>query len=225
MMAGQVYLDKLECVLDEFFRVLRATFRFDKLDGSTSAPVERLVFERGDSAAVLLYDADTDSVVLVEQLRLPVHLREGHGWLLELVAGMVDAGRTPEEVVRSEALEEAGYRLEAVEPVATVYLSPGACTERITIFLAPVSAAQRVQPGGGLPEGGEDIRVRVLPLDECERMIADGRIRDAKTILALQYLRLLQSQRPRLREVGLPQQQTQPRPSHEGGRSCTASRS
>jgi ADP-ribose pyrophosphatase len=191
-MAGRVYLDKLERVLDDFFQVLRATFRFDKLDGTTSAPLERLVFERGDSAAVLLYDQASDLVVLVQQLRLPVYLREGEGWLLELVAGMVDEGRTPEEVVRSEALEEAGYRLEAVQPIATVYLSPGACTERIHIYLARVSDAQRVQAGGGLPESGEDIRVRAFPLAEALAMAADGRIRDAKTVLALQYLAMQQ---------------------------------
>jgi len=91
-------------------------------------------------------------------------------------------------VVRSKALEEAGYRLETVQPIATVYLSPGACTERIHIYLASISAAQRVQAGGGLPESGEDIRVRSLPRAEAWRMVADGHIRDAKTVLALQYL-------------------------------------
>jgi len=183
-----VLIDRLERVLDDFFQVLRATFRFIKVDGSLSAPVERLVFERGDSVAVLLYDAARDEVVLAQQLRLPVYLREGDGWLLELVAGMLDAGSTPEEVARSEALEEAGYRLDALERLVTVYLSPGACTERIHIYLAEVTPQKRIEQGGGLPGTGEDIRVRAIPLAEALVMIADGRIRDAKTVIGLQQL-------------------------------------
>ncbi len=194
-MSKGVLIDKLERVLDDFFQVLRATFRFVKTDGSLSEPLERLVFERGDSVAVLLYDPARDEVVLAQQLRLPVYLREGNGWLLELVAGMLDAGRSPEDIARSEALEEAGYQLDALEHLVTVYLSPGACTERIHIYLAEITPEQRVQAGGGLPGSGEDIRVRAIPRAEALAMVADGRIRDAKTVIALQRQALLARRR------------------------------
>ncbi|NLG28594.1 MAG: NUDIX hydrolase, partial [Chloroflexi bacterium] len=88
------------------------------------------------------------------------------------------------------ALEEAGYRLETLEPLGACYLSPGACTERIHLYLAPISPAQRVAAGGGLPGTGENIRVCALPLAEALAMVTDGRIRDAKTIIALQHLAL-----------------------------------
>jgi len=213
---GRVYLDRLERVWDGFFQLLRATVRFEKLDGSTSAPMERLVFERGDSVAVLLYDAALDQVILAQQLRVPVYLREGTGWLLEIVAGTLEPGRTPEEVVRSEALEEVGYCLEALQPIATVYLSPGACTERIHIYIAQVSAEQRVAVGGGLPASGEDIRVCAVAFAEALAMARDGRIRDAKTVLALQYLAL-----ERAREAGRDPGDA----SGKAGRPCTVNAS
>ena len=195
-MANSVAIERLERVLDDFFQVLRVRFRFTKTDGALSAPIERLVFERGDSVGVLLYNPLTDEVVLAQQLRLPVYLRENDGWLIELVAGILDAGRTPEEVARSEALEEAGYQVDRLEHLATVYLSPGACTERIHLYLAEVRHEQRLTTGGGLAESGEDIRVLTLSVAQALEMVDDGRIRDAKTVIALQDLRRRAHRRP-----------------------------
>ncbi len=177
---------------DGFFKLERAVLRFERFDGRLSEPVERLVFERGDSVAVLLYDAERDAVILVEQFRYPVYLREKpHGRLLEVVAGTMEQGQegSAEDVAHSELIEEAGYALHELEPVATFYVSPGACTERIHLYLGHVSRDARVGPGGGVG-AGEDIRVHELPLDRALRWLRDGRIRDAKTIIALQYLAL-----------------------------------
>jgi ADP-ribose pyrophosphatase len=173
------------------FQLDSALLRHEKFDGTMSQVMERLLFERGDSAAVLLYDPLSDEVVLVEQFRFPAYAREGgDGRLLEVVAGVVDPGRMPEEVARAELVEESGYRVDRLEHLSTFYASPGACTERIHLYLGYVTSDSCVGEGGGLAEHGEDIRVHRLALEEAGRLIEKGVIRDAKTILAVQQLLL-----------------------------------
>jgi ADP-ribose pyrophosphatase len=177
---------------DGVYNLDRVVLRHEKFDGKMSKKVTRLVFERGDSVAVLLADRERDSVVLVEQFRYPAYVREGgDGRLLEIVAGTMDEGRTPEAVARTELVVEAGYAVEGLEYVSTFYPSPGACSERIHLYLGCLSSATRVGPGGGTLETGEDIRVHEMPLDEALCLVREGVIRDAKTIIALQYLALL----------------------------------
>lgn len=179
-----------ERVLQGFFQVDRVRLRYERYNGAMSAPVERLVFERGDAVAVLPYDRERRQVVLVQQFRYPAYAREPRdGWLWEVIAGMLDEGENAEDAVRREALEEAGYVLGALHPIATFYVSPGGSTERINLYWSPATRQAQVSAGGGLP-GHEDIRVHAFDLDQALRMIADGRIVDAKTIVALQYLAL-----------------------------------
>jgi ADP-ribose pyrophosphatase len=177
---------------DGFFKLDRAVLRFERFDGCLSQPVTRLTIERGDSVAVLLCDAGRDTVILVEQFRYPAYLREKpHGRLWEVVGGTMEQGAegSAEEVARSELIEEAGYALQELEHIATFYVSPGACTERIHLYLGRVTRDSRVGPGGGVG-AGEDIRVHEVPLDRALRWLREGKIRDAKTIIALQYLAL-----------------------------------
>lgn len=188
----RVQVEEQRCEYDGFFRLDSYTLRFERFDGTMTRPVQRLVFERGDSAAVLLYDVDREVVVLVEQFRFPAYLREkGDGLLLETVAGTIEAGRTPEGVAESEMVEEAGYTLDALEPAGCFYVSPGACTERIFLFIARVRAKDRFGAGGGVGDC-ESIRIHEVPVDVAVRWIQEGRIRDAKTIIALQHLALSQ---------------------------------
>ena len=129
-------------------------------------------------------------MILVEQFRYPAYVREqAEGRLLEIVAGTVEPGRTPAEVAKSELMEEAGYALEELIYVTMFCASPGACSERIYLYLGHISSAERVGPGGGVG-AGEDIRVHEIRLDEALEMVRQGRIRDAKTIIALQELAL-----------------------------------
>lgn len=177
-------------VFDTFFQIDEAIVEYERFDGRMSGPQRRLVFERGDSVAVLPYDHTRGEVVLVRQFRYPAYVREGQGWLWETIAGVQEEGRDPESVARSEALEEAGYRLGALEHMMTVYTSPGGCTERVHLFLAEMLDGGCIQGGGGLAADGEDILVRRFPVPEACAMIADGRIVDAKTVIALQWLAL-----------------------------------
>jgi len=185
----------------ELFRIIRARLQYRRFDGGMSAPVTRINFERGDSVAVLLYDPKDDAVILVRQFRYPVYAsldpeeRAGDGarraWLLEIVAGVMAPGRTLEEMAREELLEEAGYEIRGeLQPIATIYPSPGGTSERMHLFLAEVDHRQRAGEGGGLPAEGEDIQIVVLPFREAMDMVARGEISDAKTIIALQHLAL-----------------------------------
>lgn len=177
-------------VLDGFMAVDRYTVVHDRYDGRPSELLARLVLERGDAAAVLPYDPETKRLVLIEQFRLPAFVRGNHGWLWELIAGVCEPGRTPEQVAHSEALEEAGLRLGPLVPLMTIFPSPGGSSERIFLFWSDLRQAEQVASGGGLPESGEDIRVGMFTLAQSLDMVRSGEIVDAKTIVALQCLAL-----------------------------------
>lgn len=183
------------------FRVWRASLQYRRFDGRMSAVVTRISFERGDSVGVLLYDPHDDAVVLVRQFRYPVYAgldpeqRGGAGawqaWLLEVVAGVKDAGLSTTAVAHNELLEEAGYRVAGdLQPIATFYASPGGSSERIHLFVAAVDSRRQAAPGGGVVAEGEDTQIVAMPLREALAMIARGEICDAKTIIALQHLAL-----------------------------------
>ncbi len=187
---------------EKLFRVVRARLRYRRFDGRMSDPITRINLERGDSVGVLLYDAQDDAVVLVRQFRYPVYAsldpekRASDGarqaWLLEIVAGVKDAGRTVREVAHKELLEEAGYKVKGdLRPITTIYPSPGGTSERIHLFLGEVDHRHRACKGGGVAAEGEDTQIVVLPFREAMEMIASGEICDAKTIVALQHLALL----------------------------------
>jgi nudix-type nucleoside diphosphatase (YffH/AdpP family) len=177
-----------QTLADAFFRLEEVTLRHERLDGSMSEPISRLNVERGDGAAIVLHDSERDTVTLVRQFRWPTW-ENGDGWTLELVAGVIEPGRDPEEVARAEALEEAGYRVDAVEALGTFYLTPGGSSERIFLYLAQVTPAMRVGDGGGLAHEGEDIEIYELSCQECWQALDDGRIADAKTLVGLLRLR------------------------------------
>ncbi len=174
-------------ILDAFFKVDEAQVSYERYDGTMTPPVTRLVFERGDSAAAVVFHRERRNVLLAEQFRFPT-LEKGPGWILEVPAGMVDSGEQPEATMRREIEEEIGYRVESIRPIVTFYVSPGGSSERIWLFYAEVSEAGRVSDGGGHPSEAEDIRVVPVPLDQVSKRLEGGEIMDAKTIIGLQWL-------------------------------------
>lgn len=177
-------------VFDGFLAIDRYTITHQQRNGSTSEPITRLILERGDAAAVLPYHPVARRLILVRQFRLGAHVRGDSAWLWELIAGACEPGRRPEDVARSEAFEEAGYRLGALHPLGMFYPSPGGSSERIFLYWADLREAQRVGAGGGLPQSGEDIQVGTFSLDAALAMLRSGAIVDAKTIIALQHVAL-----------------------------------
>ena len=202
----EILSEEQDYAFGELFSIVRARLRYRRFDGEMTRPVTRINFERGDSVGVLLYDPRRDSVVLVRQFRYPVYAalkRDGleraapeRAWMLEIVAGVQERGEDAVSVARKELLEEAGYKVRGeLEPIATVYPSPGGTSERIALFLAEVDARRPQTRGGGVATEGEDIQVVVLPLAEALKKMERGEIQDGKTIVALQWLALRKGQR------------------------------
>ncbi len=175
-------------VYDGFVRLEEATLRHERFDGSMSDEVTRLNVDRGDSAAAVVLDVDAGQVILTEQFRYPAHTADG-GWILELPAGSVKDGEEPAEAMKRELVEELGYEAPNLRHVSTFYSSPGASSERIWLYLAEVRDSDRVAEGGGAADEGEDIRAVPLPVDRIPEAVAEGRIRDAKTLVGLLWLR------------------------------------
>ena len=196
--AVEVIAEESRPVFRSPFSIVAAKLRFSLLSGALCQPVEWVSFERGDGAAVLLYDPNEDCVILMRQFRYPVfanmtraqvtEVDPSKAWVFEVVAGSVTAGEDHLEVACRELLEEAGYQVSGkLEPISTFYVSPGATTEKIVLLFAEVSRSDRVAHGGGVDEG-EDIEIVELALDTALAMIDRGEIFDAKTIIALQWL-------------------------------------
>ncbi|OYW86777.1 MAG: ADP-ribose diphosphatase [Pseudomonadales bacterium 32-61-5] len=166
-----------------FYNLDRFRLRHRLFRGGMGAEIERELFVRHDAVCVLPYDPQRDEVVLVEQFRMGAMARGDNPWLVETVAGLIDTDEQPEEVARREAVEEAGLEIGELWPVTAYYPSPGGSTERIH---------SSHEAGGvfGLEEEGEDIRAAVWPLQTALAALRDGRIDNAATIIALQWLAL-----------------------------------
>ena len=176
-------------LLSDNWYVLKTT-RFDwkRRDGVWQTQ-EREHYDRGNGAVLLPYNPAARTVLLVRQFRLPAYLNGYDDLLIEAAAGLLDDAQ-PEVRIRAEVEEELGYRLGAVRKVFEAFMSPGSVTEILHFFVAEYDASMRIGDGGGHPDEGEDIEGLEPTVDEALAMIADGRIRDAKTIMLLQHLAL-----------------------------------
>ncbi|APC14668.1 GDP-mannose pyrophosphatase [Pseudomonas frederiksbergensis] len=146
----------------------------------------REVYDRGNGAAILLFNRAQKTIVLTRQFRLPVFVNGHDGLLVEVAAGLLE-GASPQERIRAEAEEETGYRVHDVQKVFEAYMSPGSVTEKLHFFVAEYDAASRVGSGGGLEVEAEDLEVLELTFDEALEAFYSGQIVDAKTIMLLQY--------------------------------------
>lgn len=182
-------------------RTFNGFFKIDEIDVShqardgTMRRERRLVFERGDAIAVLLHDAQTDEVIVVEQFRAPVLVARRRddphatdGWIVEALAGMIDAGETPKQAAIRETLEESGYRIREMVAIGTFFVSPGGTSERVFLYFAEVSAADKAGEGGGVA-GEEDIALVRLSADDLFRQLECDQIHDAKLAIAAYWLK------------------------------------
>ncbi len=177
-------------VYDGFFRVDRYRLRHRLFGGGWTDVFARELFERGHSAAALLYDPVRDLVVLLEQFRIGPFAAGEDPWLVEVVGGVLDEeGEDAADVVRREAVEEAGAQVLDLVHVCDYFVSPGGSSEVVSLFIARIDAAKI---GGvfGLKEEHEDIRVVAVPFAAALKLLARGRIRNAQTIIPLQHLAL-----------------------------------
>ncbi|HEX5169020.1 MAG TPA: NUDIX domain-containing protein [Cyclobacteriaceae bacterium] len=178
-----------EVVFESRFTLLKVTNDYLLKDG-TWQQQEREVFEKGSGASILLFNRKNRTVILIRQLRIPAYLNgDKTGMLIETCAGLLD-GDKPEECARREALEETGYKITEMKKAFSVYISPGVVTEVVHCFVAPYSSEMKVSAGGGHDHEQENIEVMEIPFDDAYRMIETGDIKDAKTILLLQYAKI-----------------------------------
>lgn len=188
-MSAPIQVVDVSVLSEQWYVLKKYTFDYRRTDGTSQRQV-REVYDRGNGAAVLLYNRERRTVVLTRQFRLPAYLNgQADGMLIEAAAGLLDE-MAPAERIRLEAEEETGYRIERVEKVFEAYMSPGSVTEKLHFFLAEYEDNQRVSAGGGVVVEGEEIQVLELPFKEALGMIERGEIADGKTIMLLQHAAL-----------------------------------
>ncbi|MDM3694108.1 ADP-ribose diphosphatase [Proteus mirabilis] len=172
-----------------FFRMNEYRFKHLLFKGGWSAEVKREVFERGHAGVLLAYDPKRDEVVLIEQIRIPAYETSQTPWLLEVIAGMVEEGESPEEVVRREATEEAGITIGRCKPIVSYLSSPGGTSERMYVYVGEVDATTATGIHGLACEN-EDIRVHVVSREQAYQWVEEGIIDNAASVIALQWLQL-----------------------------------
>ncbi|MEX9251715.1 ADP-ribose diphosphatase [Pseudenterobacter timonensis] len=178
-----------ETLYSGFFSLELYRFRHRLFNGEMSGEVRREIFERGHAAVLLPYDPERDEVVLVEQIRIASYETSPTPWLLEMVAGMIEEGETPEEVARREAQEEAGLTVGRTRPVLSFLASPGGTSERSSILVGEVDATT-AEGIHGLADENEDIRVHVVSRELAYQWVEEGKIDNAASVIALQWLQL-----------------------------------
>jgi GDP-mannose pyrophosphatase NudK len=180
---------KTEVLSNNWYTLNKVTFEATQRDG-TSITQEREAYDRGNGSTILLYNRQRGTVILTKQFRLPTYINGNpDGMMIECCAGLLD-NDNPEGCIRRETEEETGYKITAVEKVFEAYMSPGSVTEILYFFVAEYASDMKVNEGGGAIDEHENIEVLELPLHAALDMIKSGKIKDAKTIMLLQYAQI-----------------------------------
>lgn len=184
-MSQKITLVKDKVLSDNYFILRNITYDLTRSNGDVIHH-KREVYDRGNGATILLYNAEKKTVVLIRQFRVATWVNGNEsGQLIETCAGLLDNDE-PEACIRKEAIEETGYEVGEVRKLFELYMSPGGVTELIHFFIAEYSEAQRANRGGGVDD--EDIEVLELPFVRALEMVASGEIQDGKAVILLQYL-------------------------------------
>ena len=178
---------RMDLLSDNWYTLNKVVFDY-KMPNGEWVEQAREAYDRGNGAAVLLYNRNKQTVILISQFRMPTYLNGNEsGIMIEACAGLLD-GDDPETCVIKEAEEESGFRVSKVEKVLEAYMSPGAVTEILHLYIAEYQDNDRVNSGGGLADEQEDITVLEVDFNKALSMIGSGEIKDAKTIMLLQHL-------------------------------------
>lgn len=187
-MTPEIKIVNRETLSANWYKLYKYTYTITARNGETLTQ-SREAYDRGNGATILLYNKEQNTVILTRQFRLPTLVNGNEsGMLIEACAGLLDLDN-PEDCIRRETEEETGYRISYVRKIFDVYMSPGSVTEILHFFVGEYSNDQKVTEGGGVDED-ENIEVLELPFNKAYSMIATGEIRDAKTIMLLQYAKL-----------------------------------
>lgn len=185
----KIKVTKTQLLSDNWYLLNKVTFDYEMKDGKIESHI-REVYDRGNGAAILLYNTSKKTVILTRQFRLPTYLNGNKsGMMIEVCAGLLDQDN-PEQAIIRETEEETGYRLQKVQKVVETYMSPGSVTEILYLFVGEYDETMKVNDGGGLDAEQENIEVLEYTFDEAYAMIESGEITDAKTILLLQHAKI-----------------------------------
>ncbi len=188
-MISDIQITDTKLLSDNWYILKKITYNYSKADGSRHTQ-SREVYDRGNGATILLYNKEQQTVVLTRQFRLPSFVNGNEsGMLIEACAGLLDDDN-PEDCIRRETEEETGYKISAIQKIFEAYMSPGSVTEILHFFIAAYTKEMKLSDGGGAQHEEENIEVLELPFEETLQMIGTGVIKDAKTIMLLQYIRL-----------------------------------
>ncbi len=186
---GKVRNITKELLSDNWYSLQKITFEYQRNDGEWEQQV-REAYDRGNGAVILLYNKKKGTVVLTRQFRMPTYLNGNtDGMMIEACAGILEKGNA-EETIKMEVEEETGYRIEKVVKVFESYMSPGSVTEILHFFIGEYEDEMKIGHGGGAPGETENIEVLEMPFKKAMDLFAKGEIRDAKTILLLQYAQI-----------------------------------
>jgi len=185
----EIKITETKLLSDNWYVLNKVTFDYKKSDDTVESHI-REVYDRGNGAAILLYNKEKKTVVLTRQFRLPTYLNGNKtGMMIEVCAGLLDKDNAEQAVIR-ETEEETGYRLSKVEKVIQTYMSPGSVTEILYLFVGAYDESMKVGNGGGLDAEQENIEVLEYSFDEAYSLIESGEITDAKTIMLLQHAKI-----------------------------------
>ena len=189
MQNNQVNIINTEILSDDWYTLRKITYTYAHQNGLVKT-INREAYDRGNGATILLYNTTLKKVILTRQFRLPTFINGNEtGMLIESCAGLLD-DENPEDCIIRETEEETGYKVTKVQKIFEAYMSPGSVTELLHFYIAAYSKTMKVSNGGGLTEEEENIEVLEIGMDQAFKMISTGEIKDAKTIMLLQYLKI-----------------------------------
>ena len=185
----EIKIKETKLLSDNWYILNKVTFDYQKPDNSWITQ-QREVYDRGNGAAILLYNKENKTIILTRQFRLPTYLNGNKsGMMVEVCAGLLDQDE-PEQCIIRETEEETGYRISKVKKIMETYMSPGAITEILYLFIGEYDTSMKVSEGGGLDHEQENIEVLEMSFDQAYTMIETGELKDAKTIMLLQYAKI-----------------------------------
>ena len=188
-MIDKIKILKTDILSDNWYTLKKVTYEYAKKDGTINVQ-SREAYDRGNGATILLYNKASNNVILTRQFRLPTFINGNKsGFMIEACAGLLDKDN-PEDCIKRETEEETGYKVKEVHKIFEAYMSPGSVTEILYFFVAEYSQQMKVNEGGGAEHEEDNIEVLELNFDQALGMIAAGEIKDAKTIMLLQHVRL-----------------------------------
>ncbi len=189
MKNGSIKNIKKIILSDNWYILNKYTFDYHREDGRWETQ-EREVYDRGNGAAILLYNLEKKTVILTRQFRMTTYVNGNKdGMMIEACAGLLD-GDQPEDCIRKEVEEETGYQVHDVRKIFECYMTPGSVTEILYFFIGAYEDHMKVSEGGGAADETENIEVLEYSFDTALKMIASGEIKDAKTIMLLQYAQI-----------------------------------